>query len=115
MLTLLSGDHDSTIRAIVTFAAGANSWHASKELRQRTLASVDKTSAPIMLLYAANDFDTAPGTEIAAELDRLGKPHLLKIYSAVGQTSDDGHNMLYRAIPQWEPDVFQFLDANVKR
>jgi dienelactone hydrolase len=61
MLTLLSGDHDSTIRAEITFGAGANSWHASQELRQRTLASVDKTSAPIMLLHAANDYDTTPG------------------------------------------------------
>lgn len=114
MLTLLSGDHDSTIRAEVSFGAGANSWHASQELRQRVLAAVDNTSAPIMLLHAANDYDTTPGTEIAAELDRLHKPHLLKIYSAVGKTSDDGHNLLYLAIPEWEPDVFQFLEAHVK-
>jgi dienelactone hydrolase len=114
MLTLLSGDHDSTIRAEVTFAAGANSWHASQELRQRILASVDKTAAPIMLVYATNDYDTTPGTEISAELDRLHKPYLLKVYPAVGKTSDDGHNLLYLATPEWEPDVFQFLDANVK-
>jgi carboxymethylenebutenolidase len=114
ILTLLSGDHDSTIRAEVTFGAGANSWRASQELRQRTLASVDKTSAPIMLLHAANDYDTTPGTEIAAELDRLHKPHLLKIYPALGKTSDDGHNLLYLAMHEWEADVFQFLDANVK-
>jgi hypothetical protein len=68
-----------------------------------------------MLVYAANDFDTAPGTDIAAELDRLQKPHLLKIYPAVGKTSEDGHNLLYLATPEWEPDVFQFLDANLKR
>jgi dienelactone hydrolase len=114
MLTLLSGDHDPTIRAEVTFAAGANSWHASQQLRQRILASVDKTAAPIMLVYATNDYDTTPGTEIAAELDRLHKPHLLEIYSAVGNTSADGHNLVYLAAPEWEPDVFQFLDANVK-
>jgi carboxymethylenebutenolidase len=113
MLTLLSGEHDSTIRAEVGFAAGANSWRASPELRQRILASV-KTSAPIMLVYAANDFDTTPGTDIAAELERLHKPHTLKIYPPVGKTSEDGHSLLYLAIPEWEPDVFQFLDANVK-
>jgi dienelactone hydrolase len=115
MLTLLSGDHDSTVFAEVSFAAGAKSWHASQELRQRVLSSVDKTSTPIMLVYAANDFDTAPGTDIAAELDRLHKPHLLKIYPAVGKTCEDGHNLLYLATPEWEPDVFQFLDANLKR
>ena len=114
MLTLLSGDRDSTIRAEVAFAAGANSWHASQELRDRTFAAIGKTAAPIMLLYAANDFDTTPGKDISAELDRLHKSHLLKIYPAIGKISDDGHNLLYLGISEWEPDVFQFLDDNVK-
>jgi dienelactone hydrolase len=114
MLTLLSGDHDSTIRAEVAFAAGANSWQASQEVRYRTLAAVRKTAAPIMLVYAANDFDTTPGKDISAELNRLHKSHLLKIYPAIGKTSDDGHSLLYLGIPEWEPDVFQFLDDNAK-
>jgi len=113
MLTLL-GDHNSTIRAEVAFAAGAFSWHASQELRDRILSAVDKTAAPIMLLYAANDFDTTPGKDVSAELDRLHKSHVLKIYPAIGKTSEDGHNLLYVGIPEWEPDVFQFLDENVK-
>jgi hypothetical protein len=33
----------------------------------------------------------------------------------VGQTSDDGHNFLYIGIPQWEHDVFGFLDEHVMR
>jgi dienelactone hydrolase len=115
MLTLLSGDHDGTIRAEVAFAAGANSWRASQELRDRTLAAVAKTAAPIMLVYAANDFDTTPGKDITAELDQLHKSHLLKIYPAIGKSSDDGHNLLYLGMSEWEPDVFEFLDANVKR
>jgi hypothetical protein len=77
--------------------------------------SATPQSAPIMLIHAANDYDTTPGTAIAAELERLHKQHVLKIYPALGKSSDDGHNLLYLAIPQWEPDVFQFLDANVKR
>jgi carboxymethylenebutenolidase len=114
VITLLSGERDSAIRAEVTFGAGANSWRVSKELRERVLTAVDKTSAPIMLIHAANDYDTTPGTAIAAELDRLHKPHLLKIYPALGHSSDDGHNLLYLGMPEWEPDVFRFLDANVK-
>jgi dienelactone hydrolase len=47
MITLLSGDHDSTIRAEVAFAAGANSWRASQELRERTFAAVGKTARPL--------------------------------------------------------------------
>ena len=115
MLTLLSGDHDSTIRAEVAFAAGANSWRASQELRDRTLAAVGKTAARVMLVYAANDYDTTPGKDISAELDRLHKSHLLKIYPAIGKTSDDGHSLIYLGVSEWEPDVFQFLDDNVKR
>jgi dienelactone hydrolase len=113
-LTLLSGESDDTIRAEVTFGAGANSWKPSPDLRQRVFAAVSKTSAPILLIHAANDYDTTPGTAIAAELERLHKPHLLKIYPALGKSADDGHNFLYLAIPEWEPAVFEFLDANVK-
>ena len=115
LITLLSGETDSAIRAEVTFGAGANSWKLSQELRDRVLAAVGRTSAPIMLIHAANDFDTAPGTAIAAELERLRKPHVLKIYPPLGKSPDDGHNLLYLAGPEWEPDVFQFLDTNVKR
>jgi len=114
VITLLSGERDSTIRAEVTFGAGANSWKTSEELRRRVFAAVGKTSAPIMLIHAANDYDTTPGIAISAELDRLHKGHVLKIYPALGKSSDDGHNLLYLAIPEWEPDVFQFLDTNVK-
>jgi dienelactone hydrolase len=113
-LTLLSGESDDTIRAEVTFGAGANSWKPSPDLRQRVFAAISKTSAPILLIHAANDYDTTPGTAIAAELERLHKPHLLKIYPALGKSADDGHNFLYLAIPEWEPAVFEFLDANVK-
>jgi carboxymethylenebutenolidase len=113
-LSLLAGERDSTVRAVVTFGAAANSWERSPELRERLLAAVRKTSAPIMLIHAANDYDTTAGTALGAELDRLHKPHLLKIYPAVGQTADDGHNMVYEAIPQWEGDVFGFLDEQVR-
>lgn len=115
VITLLSGERDPAIRAEVTFGTAASSWRASDELRPRVFAAVSNTSAPIMLIHAANDYDTTPGTAIAAELERLHKQHVLKIYPALGKSSDDGHNLLYLAIPQWEPDVFQFLDANLKR
>jgi carboxymethylenebutenolidase len=114
-LTLLAAERDTSVRAIVTFAAAANSWQRSPELRERLLAGVGKISAPIMFVHAANDYDTTPGTALSAQLDRLHKPHLLKIYPTVGKSPDDGHNFLYLGVPQWEPDVFQFLDEHVKR
>jgi hypothetical protein len=67
-----------------------------------------------MLIQAANDYSTAPSYRLADELDSLHKPHLLEIYPPIGQTSENGHNFLYLAMPQWEHDVFGFLDKYAK-
>jgi dienelactone hydrolase len=114
-LTLLAAERDSTVRAAVAFAAAANAWDRSPELRERLLTAIRKTTASIMLIQAANDYSTAPSRALAEELERLHKPHLLKILPPVGQTPDDGHNALYEAVPQWEADVFRFLDEHVGR
>ena len=114
-LTLLAAERDNTVRAAVTFAAAANSWERSHELRERLRSAVDTTTAPIMLIQAANDYSTAPGRQLAGELRGLHKSYLLKIYPPVGQTSDDVHNFLYLGIPQWEHDVFGFFDEHVMR
>ncbi|HMF46373.1 MAG TPA: dienelactone hydrolase family protein [Candidatus Udaeobacter sp.] len=114
-VTLLAAERDNTLRAAVTFAAAAGSWQRSAELRQRLEAAVEKTTAPIMLIQAANDYSTAPSKDLADELRRLHKSFGLKIYPPVGQTSDEGHNFLYLGIPQWEYDVSGFLDEHLKR
>ena len=114
-LTLLAAERDNTLRAAVAFAAAANSWERSSELRERLLTAVNKATAPIMLIHAANDCSTAPGYALASELDRLHKPHLLKVYPPVGRTSEDGHNFLYLASQRWEHDVFKFLEEHVKQ
>ena len=113
-LTLLAAGRDQTVRAAVTFAAAAGSWERSPELRERLLNAIHDTNAAIMLTHAENDFDTAAGNALAAELNRLHRPYVLKIYPAVGLTTDDGHNMLYEDIPAWESDVFEFLDQHLK-
>ena len=114
-LTLLAAERDNAIAAAITISAAAGSWGRSPELRERLLTAVDKASAPIMLIQAANDYSTAPSYALADELERRHKPHLLKIYPPVGKTADDGHNFLYLGIPQWEHDVFGFLDEHLKR
>ena len=114
-LTLLASERERRLRAAVAFAAAANSWKRSPELREKLLAAVRTTTVPIMLVYAANDYDTGPGIALAAELERLHKPHALKIYPPVGQSNDDGHNMMYVATSLWEHDVFQFLDEHTAR
>jgi dipeptidyl aminopeptidase/acylaminoacyl peptidase len=114
-LGLLAVERDNTVRAAVTFAAAAGSWDRSPELRERLRVAAEKATAPIMLIQAANDYSTAPSQALADELERLHKPHLLRIYPAVGKTADDGHNFLYLAIPKWDHDVFGFLDQYLKR
>jgi dienelactone hydrolase len=114
-LTLLAAERDSSIRAAVTFGAGAGSWEGSSELRARLLTAVRKINVPVMFIHAANDYSIEPGEAMAAELKRLAKPHLLKIYPPVGRTADDGHAAVYSAVSQWEDDVFRFLDGYVRR
>jgi dienelactone hydrolase len=113
-LTLLAAERDKTVRAAVTFAAAAGSWERSPELRERLMGAIDNTNAAIMLTHAENDFGTTAGSALAAELNRLHKPYVLKIYPPVGLTNEDGHGMLYENIPAWEPDAFEFLDQHVK-
>jgi carboxymethylenebutenolidase len=113
-LTLLAAERDKTVRAAVTFAAAANSWERSPELRERLISAVHNTNAAIMLTHAENDFGTTAGSALAAELKRLHKAYVLKLYPPVGLTSDDGHNNLYENIPAWESDVFEFLDRYVR-
>jgi len=113
-LTLLAGERDRTIRAVVTFAAAAGSWERSAELRDSLFAAVRKSNAAIMLIHAENDYSTTAGHALAEELQRLHKPHSLKIYPKVGLTPNDGHNLLYENIPAWEDNVFKFLDQHTK-
>lgn len=63
----------------------------------------------------SSDFSTSAGKVLAAELERLHKPYILKIYPPVGLTSEDGDGMLYENIPAWESDVFEFLDQHAKQ
>lgn len=114
-LTLLSAEHDRSLRAAVTFGAAATTWAKSPELREVLLNSVKEMSMPVMLIHAANDFDTSPGSDLAAELERLHKVRLLKIYPPVGTTPDEGHNFVYSSTSVWETDVFRFLDENVRK
>ena len=113
-LTLLEAERDPAIRAAVTFGAAAGSWDGSAELRARLLAAVGKITTPVLLIHTANDYSVTPGKCMADEFARLSKPHVLKIYPPVGETTSDGHNFLYTDVALWENDVFNFLDQNVR-
>lgn len=114
-LTLLQAASDTTLRAAVVFSGAAYSWGLSPELRARLIAAVGRTTAPILFIHAANDYSIASGKALAAEMQRLGKPHRLKIYPAVGRSAKEGHNLVFRDVAMWEPDAFAFLEARLRR
>ena len=114
-ITLLVAARDTAVRAAVVFGAAAASWSQSPTLRARLLAAVGRTRAPVLFIHAANDYSLAPGKALASEMQRLRKPHGLKLYSAIGRESRDGHNLVYRSVSTWERDVFGFLAAHLQR
>jgi dienelactone hydrolase len=114
-LTLVVGEHEPALRAIVVFATAGNSWEHSPELRARLLASVARLTARVFFIHAANDYTTSSGETLAARLSELGKPHRVTVYPPIGRTSEDGHGFLYSGVSIWENDVFGFLDQHIRR
>jgi carboxymethylenebutenolidase len=112
-VALLAAERDKSVRAVVTFAAAALAWESSPELRERLLASIRNIAVPIFLTHAANDYSTAPGRQLAAELTKLNSVHELRLYPPVGNTSEDGHSAVYTDKAHWESDVFAFLDQHM--
>jgi dienelactone hydrolase len=111
-LSLLMAARDSRIRAVVLFGAAAASWGQSPALRTKLLGAVARTEAPVLIIHAGNDYSIVPGQALAAEMQRLRKPHALKIYPPFGTSAAEGHNIVFRSVLTWESDVFAFLRAH---
>jgi carboxymethylenebutenolidase len=114
-LSLFLAARDTALRAVVDLSGSAYSWRLSPELRARLLAAVGRTAAPVFFIHAANDYSVEPGKVLGAEMQRLGKPHRLRIYPAFGRTAKEGHNFVFGGVATWEPDVFAFLDEYLGR
>lgn len=114
-LTLLMAEREPKFRAVLIFSGAGYSWDRSAELRARLFAAVEHIQAPVFFIHADPDYSLAPGKELDARRAQLGKPHLLKIYPAVGHTAEDGHGFLYLGVSSWEADVFAFLDENTRK
>ncbi len=114
-LTLLLAEREPSLRAVVVFSGAGYSFDRSPELRARLLAAVDHIAAPIFFIHAENDYSLSSGKVLAARREQIGKPHRLKIYPPIGHTVDDGHDFLHLGVNIWEPDVFAFLDENMRR
>jgi len=114
-LTVLLAEREPILRAVVIFSGAGYSFDRSPELRARLLAAVDHIAAPIFFIHAENDYSLSSGKVLDARREQIGKPHRLKIYPPIGHTVDDGHDFLHLGVNIWEPDVFAFLDENMRR
>ena len=114
-LTVLMAEREPKLRAVIIFSGAGYSWDRSPELRERLFAAVAHIQAPMFFIHATNDYSLNSGKDMDARLAKLGKPHRLKIYPPIGKTVDDGHSFLYLGVSIWEPDVFGFLDENMKK
>jgi carboxymethylenebutenolidase len=114
-LTMLQAAQEPDLRAVVIFSGAGYSWDQSPELRARLLEAAAHIRAPVFFIHAANDYSLNPGRELAARLEQLGKPQRLKIYPPIGRTPEDGHIFPLLGVNLWEPDVFSFLDEQMRR
>jgi dienelactone hydrolase len=114
-LTVLLAEREPNLRAVVVFSGAGYSFDRSPELRARLLAAIDHVAAPVFFIHAENDYSLSSGKVLDARREQIGKPHRLKIYPAIGHTVDDGHDFLHLGVNIWEPDVFSFLDENMRR
>lgn len=114
--TLLAGERDLGIRALVPFAPAAKSWQFSVPLRDRLSHAVDDARAPVFLLQAQNDFDLGPSHALSKEAEKKHKDFQSKIYPAFGKSHEDGHwGFCSTGVDVWGPDVLSFLAAHMKQ
>jgi dienelactone hydrolase len=114
-LALLVAEHDPGLKAVVIFGATGYSWDRSPQLRSRLMSAVKNITVPIMVIHAQNDYSTNPGYALDSFMNKLNKPHLLKIYPPFGNSPFEGHNMIFLSIKTWETDVFKFLNKILLR
>ena len=113
--TLLAGERDLGIKALVPFAPGAMSWEQNQPLQDRLIRAVDLAKAPVFLIQAENDYSLAPSRVLSEEANKKKKDFQSKIYPAFGRTHQDGHwGFCSSATDVWGNDVLAFLDTQLK-
>jgi hypothetical protein len=95
-----------------------NTWFSgliSNFPHRMSVASPRRLQTLFIFIHAENDYSLSSGKVLDARREHIGKPHRLKIYPPIGHTVDDGHDFLYLGVNIWEPDVFAFLDENMRK
>ena len=113
--TMLAAERALGLRAAVAFAAGAITWDGTPQIRERLVIAAQKSTIPIFLLQAENDYNLAPSRTLARELERSGKPYKMQIFPAYGTTHQEGHGgFCVRGGEIWGAAVLEFLATNLQ-
>lgn len=109
--TVLMADRGMGLRAAVDFAGAAQTWNEAPELRARMKEAVRHAQMPIFFVQAANDYDTAPSRDLAADMQKVNKPHTMEIFPRFGKSAEDAHEFCVHGGEIWAPRFFSFLSS----
>jgi dienelactone hydrolase len=113
--TLLAAERGVGFKAAVAVSPAAQSWSENPLIRERLLTAVRKIAVPVFIIHPAKDASLEPGTVLAAEQARLGKPHQLKIFPAEGPDSEQTHCFGGPAGTHvWIGDAVSFIQGALK-
>lgn len=113
--TLLAGERELGVKALVPFAPGAMSWDRNSALGNRLSRAVAQAKAPVFLLQAENDYSLEPSRILSKVGNKNHKDFQSKIYPAFGSTHHDGHwGFCATATDVWGSDVLAFLQEQMK-
>jgi len=113
--TLLAGERDLGVKALVPFAPGAMSWERNPLLPDLLIRAVDRGKAPVFLIQAENDYSLDPSHVLSREANKKRKDFQSKIYPAFGKSHQDGHwGFCSSATEVWGADVLAFLEGQMK-
>jgi dienelactone hydrolase len=108
--TVLMAERGVGLRAAVDFAGAAQTWKESPELRDRLIKAVRQAQMQVLFIQAQNDYDLAPSRALAAEMEKVNKPHESLIFPTFGKTAQEAHEFCVHGGEIWAPKVFSFLN-----
>jgi carboxymethylenebutenolidase len=112
--TLLAGERDLGVKALIPFAPGAMSWDQNAPLQDRLERAVTLAKAPIFLIQAENDYNLAPSKALSKEANKKKKDFQSKIYPPFGNSHQDGHwGFCSTATDVWGNDVLNYLNSQM--
>jgi carboxymethylenebutenolidase len=112
--TVLMAEKGLGVRAAVDFAGAAQNWQHAPDLRARMIQAVQRSQMPIFFIQAKNDYDVTPSRDLAAAMEKSGKPHALQIFPDFGRSNQAAHEFCIHGGEIWAPQVFSFLAQALK-